>query len=254
MSGLAPAVNVFERNLRQALVRQGFAPPTGTEVCVVLFDATHSADRAAEAAGLLDAAEGHRAARFRFARDHTAYVLAHAFWRTVLGTCLECPGKRVPLGATASGQPRLPGTGLSSSLSHSDHWVTMAVTRQATVGIDIEPFPSGVPLDDLVARFCTPGETAALATLSSPQLAWAALSLWTRKEALLKAWGTGLRTDPATFSAPTGSPIASPACGDDAPVCHVRDLTLPAPLVGALATPRPEGPDRLYAVDVPTIG
>ncbi len=220
-----------------ALAHCGFVPPAAGETCVLLCDSAAWAPHAASVEALLDATERARAASFRFEHDRTAYVLAHALWRVTLGACLGLKPSRVTFANTAAGQPQLPGTGLATSLSHSGTWVAIAICAERTVGIDIERSPH-TGIDQLMSKICTPAEWVDLQPL--PELArhTALLALWTRKEALLKAFGVGLAVEPASLSAMTSGPIEPPPLSsqDQAP-CRVIDLDLPASLVGALAVP-----------------
>lgn len=236
--------------VREVLARQGFARPHQDEARVVVFDSRAWADHAHAAPALLDMPEAQRAARFRFERDRTVYTLAHAIWRVALGVCLGTTATRVPLVPATSGQPQLPDTGLATSLSHSGPWVTLAVTGAATVGVDIERLPSHFTLDNLLPMFCTLAEAALLTSMAPSRRERHALALWTRKEALLKAWGTGLALEPRLFDACAGQVIAAPV-GVDQPACVALDLDLGRGLVGALALPA--GSPRQHHVNIASI-
>jgi 4'-phosphopantetheinyl transferase len=227
----------FARRVRNAFARHGFAPPGTGEARVVVFDSSAWAMHADAVGHVLDASEIDRAVRFRFDQDRMRYILAHALWRTVLGACLGVDPAHVPLASTPSGQPRLPGTDLATSLSHSGSWVAVAVCAAATVGVDIECSPSRIILDDLISTICTPAEAAEVRLLPAPQRERTLLTLWTRKEALLKAFGVGLAEAPASLSAAAIGLVAPPMGTSGLPPCRVEDLRLPAGLVGALAAP-----------------
>jgi 4'-phosphopantetheinyl transferase len=211
--------------------------PEAGEARILAFDSRIWACHARQAERLLDDGERRRAARFRFDRDREAYVLAHALWRVALGSCLDVGAADVPLASTSSGQPSLPGTGLATSLSHSGSWTAIAVAGAVTLGVDIERSASRMALGDLLSTICTPAEAANLEQLSGVTREQALLVLWTRKEALLKAFGVGLAEAPATLPAEPGVSVAPPASASALPPCRVRDLELPAGLVGALAAP-----------------
>ena len=239
----------FTRVVRAAFARSGFAAPNLGEARVLLLESAVWARHVMAAEHLLDATEHCRAARFRFDHDRMAYVLAHALWRIALGVCLELDAVDVPLVRTPSGQPQLPGTGLATSLSHSGSWVAITVCVATTVGIDIERSPSRITLDDLLATICTPTEAEDMRRLSADMREQALLALWTRKEALLKAFGVGLSAAPATLSAATAGLVVPPAAAADLPPCRVRDLDLPVGLVGALAAPAVVELCRLHLPD-----
>jgi len=230
-----PATSLdFVARARNGLAASGLCPCCPGEVSVVLFDSASWGELEAGATELLDARERQRAARFRFGRDRCAYVLAHAMWRVVLGVCLDVSPGEVPLHFLPSGQPQLPGTRLATSLSHSGPVVLIAVGQGCALGVDVERWPPRVSMETLLPVICSPGEGDALHALPPEQREWTLLQLWTRKESLLKAFGTGLEQAPASFRAPSGALVAPPQGMAGMP-CRAIDLTLPEDLAGALA-------------------
>lgn len=227
----------FAKTGALALARCRFVPPGAGETCVLLCDSAVWAPHAVSAAALLGSTERARAASFRFEHDRSTYVLAHGLWRVALGACLGLEASRVTFANTPAGQPQLPGTGLATSLSHSGTWVAIAICADRTVGIDIERSPHA-RIDQLMPKICTPAELVDLQPLPELARQRALLALWTRKEALLKAFGVGLAVEPASLSAMMNGPVEPPPLSspDQAP-CRVIDLDLPATLVGALAIP-----------------
>ena len=244
----APAAIAAPTGIAGVLWKAGFDAPRADQASVLVFDARTMTAHMAEAAGLLDRRERTRAARFRFHRDRDTYTLAHAAWRVALGACLGIDPREVPLAVTEDGQPRLAGTALSTSLSHSGDLVALTVCPAATVGVDIEQWPPRIDLDALMPMFCTREECAGLSGLDTAQRARALLELWTRKEALLKAFGVGLLTDPATVPAPCTHALMPPATALHYPPCHTRNLRAGADWVAALAAPSAVRDIRLYVL------
>ncbi len=228
----------FTRLIRDALQRSGFATPAADEACALLVDLDVFAGDVAAAAASLDPIESGRAARYRFDRDRTAYVLSHAVWRVALAECLGVEPMEVRLTGAVSGQPRLPGTMLSTSMSRSGNRAAIAICAGATVGIDIERAPPRVALDGLLETICTPAEAEGLRNMPPPTREQALLALWTRKEALLKAFGVGLVESPSALPAEEGRPVEPPARAvEGLPACRVMALDSSPGLVGALALP-----------------
>ncbi|WP_426703032.1 4'-phosphopantetheinyl transferase family protein [Rhodanobacter sp. Col0626] len=241
----------FNRTAVRALEDGLFAAPAIGEAHVVLCDSSAWTSLVGSAQELLSPAEGARAARLRFDRDRSSFILAHAFWRVSLGICLDVHAAEVRLTSTAAGQPQLLGTAFSTSLSHSGEWVALAICAGTTIGVDIERSPSHTALTALMPTICTPGEIADLEPLPLPQREAALLALWTRKEALLKAFGVGLNVDPALLSATTDGLVSPPSSFTtlDPVPCRVSNLGLPDGLVGALAVP-----DSIESVRLCTLG
>ena len=230
-------VRSFLHEMKLALERSGFKPPGEGEARVVLFDSAPWAGLCVDAQELLDAGERGRALRFRHAHNHNTYVLAHAGWRAALGMTLGMDAADVPLSSTANGQPQLPDTVYATSLSHSDSHVAMAIAKAKTVGVDIERYPPRHALHGLVDVLCAPAEAAALLALPAAAQTLALLQLWTRKEALLKAFGVGLREAPAAVVADLDRVVEPPASAAGVSACCVHQLELPSHLAGALAAP-----------------
>ncbi len=133
-------------------------------------------------------------------------------------------GEAVTVEHDEHGAPHLPQhPGLAVSISHCRTAVAVAVNRCGPVGIDVESRRRVA--DGLVRRVCTEAEQAAVATAADPTMAF--LRLWTRKEAVLKLRGTGIRG--------FGSMVEALQADD----VETRDLPCDAPdTVAALALAR----------------
>ncbi|MEW5835817.1 MAG: 4'-phosphopantetheinyl transferase superfamily protein [Pseudomonadota bacterium] len=228
----------FLQRVRTALERAGAVPLEVREACVAVFDTRVWAGDGEAVLNGLDQDERARAARFRFEADRDAYVLSHALWRAVLQACLgPRPGSPGPvrLARHPSGQPWLPDhPGWATSLSRSGPFAAVAVAHAGWIGVDLERFPPRQPLDELVAAIATPAERGAVWQHTGPDRERALLRLWSGKEAVLKAWGTGLTLDPTRVDT-LRCPVRHP--GGEGDPCDLQILVLPPDLVGVLAVP-----------------
>jgi 4'-phosphopantetheinyl transferase len=132
------------------------------------------------------------------------------------------------------GRPRVVGSQVHVSVSHSADRVAVAVTAVAPIGIDVERV-SDVGLDDLVGRVLGPDEVVA-----RPRDFFV---YWTRKESVVKATGTGLRVplrdvlvssaaSPARLVSCPGMPAGAASMLDLDPGCgYVGALTVLAPVL-----------------------
>lgn len=152
----------------------------------------------------LDEAETQRMARFRFERDARRYGSSHARLRLLLGkVCSRDPGQ-LRWREGPFGKPHLvPPDALHFNLSHSGEHALFGLCESRPIGVDIE---GGTHLDDIeideLARRCfTTSECEALARAPDAERRVAFLRCWTRKEACLKALGSGLSIEPGTFEA-----------------------------------------------------
>ncbi|QWT21691.1 4'-phosphopantetheinyl transferase superfamily protein [Bacillus sp. NP157] len=243
----------FVRHVGSRLRECGFSAGTARQAVVVVFDAAEFGEHQAGANDVLDRTERARAARFRFRDDRDAYAMAHAVWRVALGQCLAVAPEEVPLAATTTGQPRLPGSALSTSLSHSGSMIAISVCTAATVGIDIERMPAKIDLESLAPVFCTRQEIEDMTAFDGEVRHRRLMELWTRKEALLKAFGVGLRTDPASTPAPAFELLLPPPDAAHYPACATRNVGHEDGWVAAVATPAGVHDARLHVL-APTAG
>lgn len=166
-----------------------------------------------DAYGLLDTAELRRVQSRRIATDRDQLALGYALHRMLLAKLLGCDASKVPIGRDAQGCPRLSGSTLSTSLSHADHCVAVAIATEGPVGVDIELTERAPVVPEIADRICHPSDTAGIAVLPGLARDEALLALWVRKEAYLKAAGIGLQREMQTFAAPDGALLALPEGG-----------------------------------------
>jgi 4'-phosphopantetheinyl transferase len=144
---------------------------------------------------LLDDGERDRYARFMRAEDKARFVTGRFLARTVLAEATGRPPQDLhfttgcPHCGDAHGKPRLPGSGLDFSLSHSGDRVLLVLVEGAEVGADVEQ-ESDRDVDSLSRMVLTAAEAEVLRTMADRKRGFHAY--WSRKEALLKATGHGL--------------------------------------------------------------
>jgi len=158
-------------------------------------------DRLAADAAVLDADEQARAARFHRDSDRALYRAAHVLLRNALSRQAAPPPAAWRFVRGAHGRPEIdtdvcPDTGgLRFNLTHTPGLVCCALTRNLTVGVDAECLRRVRDARALAERFFAADEAAAVAAAGPPGSAAEALtfqSLWTLKEAYVKAVGRGL--------------------------------------------------------------
>lgn len=188
---------------------------------------------------------------------HTAYLrqvdrdrFAVGVWlsRTLLGRALELPAARVPLRRDCSdcgkphGRPRLTGPGPRVSISHSGEWIAVAITDSVSVGVDVQECDA----DSMVApeAVLSPRELTGFRVLSRVRHHSAFFTVWTRKEAVLKATGRGLRTPLADVEVTRPDRAAGLLGMVDPPKSGISlcDLVAPTGYSAALAVLSPKTP------------
>ncbi|KQP30499.1 hypothetical protein ASF49_13375 [Methylobacterium sp. Leaf104] len=202
-------------------------------------------------AAWLSPEERARAERFYRHEDRARYIESHAALRLILGRYRDLPPGEMAFEQEAGGKPVLipaQRAGLHFNLSHSGSHALIGVSHCAPIGVDVEAIrPVGDPLAIVRAHF-HPVEIASLARAPQDRQAPLFFRCWTRKEAVVKALGTGLALPLDGFSVDGPSPATIRWDGVDpaSDGWSLIDLDIETDVVGAVAIPRPDHPCRLF--------
>lgn len=139
---------------------------------------------------LLTDPEKEFAGRFRLEEDKNRFTTGRHALRLLLSKYHPGSGDIIFHTDTA-GKPRLrdPAAGISFNLSHSGGWVLLAFAKNE-IGVDVEKIDPDFIYKDLIEEHFSRAEEKFIRSSANPRAAF--YTLWTRKEALTKAWGTGL--------------------------------------------------------------
>ena len=144
---------------------------------------------------LLSDGERRRAARFRFDDDRSRFITRRGLLRVVLAQYLECDPARIAFELNAFGKPTLTNRGrlrLQFNASHSAGVALVAVTVDRAVGIDLERHRADVDYLGVAASFFSRDEVETLRRADKPMRRSMFFTLWSCKEAWVKARGLGL--------------------------------------------------------------
>jgi 4'-phosphopantetheinyl transferase len=141
-----------------------------------------------------------RVDRFIFEKDQRSHLVSRGWLRVLLGRYLDVPADQVVFEYGAYGKPRLAGrtqpsphhAPLQFNVSHSGEFVLIAVSAGRALGVDVERIRPDTEAVALAERYFSTHERAALAGLASGLQHDAFFNGWSRKEAFIKACGTGL--------------------------------------------------------------
>lgn len=137
-----------------------------------------------------------RASRFHFERDRRRFILGRGFLRSLLAGYLGTAPEEVSFSYGPYGKPALGGPHAGSLLrfnaSHSHELALYAFTQEHEVGIDVEHVNKDFASEDIARRFFSASEFQTLSGLPEEEKAAAFFRCWTRKEAYIKALGSGL--------------------------------------------------------------
>ena len=147
-------------------------------------------------AGVISQEERRRASRFQFDSDRNRFVVCHGILRRILGRYLNVPPQRLHFFCGVHGKPALRSDlntqRICFNISHSGEMGLFAFTRDRQIGVDIEQIRYLADMDLVARHFFTESENDLLETLPQSQKTEAFFNCWVRKEAFIKAKGSGL--------------------------------------------------------------
>jgi len=142
----------------------------------------------------LAADEWERANRFRFDKHRRQYVVGRGALRGLVGAYTGARPEAVRFRYGERGKPYVadPAGDLELNLSNSDEMALVGFVRGVEIGVDIEFLKPMPDCEQISERFFSASERDVLRALPADRKEEAFFNCWTRKEAYLKAVGTGL--------------------------------------------------------------
>lgn len=153
---------------------------------------------------LLTDDEAERARRFHFDEHRLRFMAGRSAMRLLLGRCTGSDPAAIRFHYGTHGKPALPATGNTPSVSfnftNTDRRALLAVAVDREVGIDLENRHRDINIPGLVRHILTGPEAAEFNRLPEAVRRQALLTIWTRKEAWIKALGAGFSRPLKSFS------------------------------------------------------
>lgn len=173
---------------------------------IVHVDLAPDEERESGALAWLSAEEMERRARFLVDRARRDYTLCRAAVRTMLCDQLGCANDRLSFGFGEHGKPYALVNGrpapVSFNISHSPPHALIALAPEGRIGVDVEMRSARRDIDGIAETVFGADERKALASMSGDGKVRLFYRLWTMKEALIKALGTGFSLAPDRFELP----------------------------------------------------
>ncbi len=167
----------------------------GIPVVDVYFSRTSRfSDRYPDFRKVLSYDENLRADQFHFEEIRQTYVISHGFLRVLLAARLGIHPPEVMIRKDARNKPFLEDNPLFFNLSHTRNAFAIAISPDFNIGIDLEKVNKGLDYGS-VSGSCLNSSEQMYIEETQAELYDRFFFLWTRKEAYLKALGTGITSD-----------------------------------------------------------
>ena len=151
--------------------------------------------------------ERERRQRFVYGGPRRRFALCRAALRAILCNRLGCENGQLDFEAAEYGKPNalVDGTPapVSFNVSHSGEHGLIAIAPEGRLGVDVEERVAHRNMDLLIDGVFGPSEQGELASTRGVDKIHLFFRLWTIKEALIKALGTGFTLNPSTFEVPS---------------------------------------------------
>ena len=178
------------------------------DVLVVHIDLIANGNCEDKALFWLDQKERKRLNRYRFDRPRREFVLSRSAMRQILCCFLKCRNEQLSFETNAHGKPIPLVDGVlanaSVNLTHSGNHGLVGIASGGQLGIDLEVPVERPNVEGIGQMVFTDNEQSELARASGNEKLNLFYRLWTLKEALIKALGTGFSLNPNQFEIPQG--------------------------------------------------
>jgi 4'-phosphopantetheinyl transferase len=179
-----------------------------------------------------------RASRYRNCSDRIQFITARAGLRNILAIYTGCTPAAHQVTTTSAGKPQLANnSSVFFNVSHSDGLIAIAVSRDAEVGIDVEKI-NDTAYQELQKSSCSLFERKWMTSLPREERCHAFYRLWTVKEAVAKAEGSGLSVSLPDISVNLSVPGAVEVLAYDSKTLpwSIAEIPTPDGFAGAVAT------------------
>jgi 4'-phosphopantetheinyl transferase len=139
-------------------------------------------------------AERERASRFHFEKHRRRFILGRGFLRALLARYLQIAPEDVSFSYGPYGKPALSDerSALRFNASHSHELAVYAFSQHHEIGVDVEYIKKDFDVEEIARHFFSADEVQKLSALPKTERPPAFFRCWTRKEAYIKALGSGL--------------------------------------------------------------
>jgi 4'-phosphopantetheinyl transferase len=144
---------------------------------------------------VLSQSEWEKAMRFRMPADQSRSAVTRGVLRTLLGGYLQLPATAVEFSVNKYGKPAVDEE-IKFNVAHSGEYALLAFTKEACVGVDVERMSGDRVVSDLASRVLSPSEYERFTLLAESERTRTFFQIWTLKESVLKAIGSGLSIAP----------------------------------------------------------
>lgn len=190
---------------------------------------------------LLNQEELKRLNRYKISAKQDQFLCSRGLLKHVLSSYIAAEPSEIILSTYPSGKPYIPDQAINFNISHSGCLLVMGFGYYENIGVDVQEEYSISNLEIILDRYFSPNEQAYLSSLASDIRQSGFFSIWSAKEAYLKALGEGFQISPRSFSTlPAGGSSQTYLLSDqEYPELHrrwtIRDLPLQSGFKGAVA-------------------
>lgn len=169
--------------------------------------------------------EKNRANKFYFTKDHDRYVCSRGILRCLLALYTEVTPSIIEFSYSSYGKPMLSHkfitkcSSLFFNVSHSHQCILYAFAKKNKIGIDVE-YKKSIDFQEIAKQFFSNSEYNQIINATSELKEKLFYTLWTCKEAFVKALGEGLFFPLNEFDVRIDPPIAK--------IIKIKNDTAPA--------------------------
>lgn len=177
-----------------------------------IWSANFDSENSSEYFHLLSNDEKNRAARLINRKTAHQQIMSRGILRLLLGNYTGINPKEIVICNNPYGKPSLPNpevASISFSLAHSGNLLLIAIGLGKKIGIDVEKIEEGIDFKGISALVFSPAEQFSLNCSKNPTRDF--FTLWTAKEAILKALGLGFTYPSNQFSVLISKGSAAPS-------------------------------------------